>query len=194
MSKGLETKEMILSTALGMIRQSGLDSLTIGEVGKRTKMSKSGIFTHFSSREELLLNLVDYSNNEFKHQVFDRAILAKAGLARIRALSDLWLQWDDHASGGCPFLSAAFEFDDRPGVVRDAIVRSQKLAIDIWEKSASMAIREKEFKADADCSQFAYEVFGNIMVYNMFKRLLKNPKSIHRYKENFELIINKCKK
>ncbi|MFZ3231546.1 MAG: helix-turn-helix domain-containing protein [Pseudobdellovibrio sp.] len=193
MSKGIETKDKILTCALQLVRLNGLDSLTIGDVAKSSAMSKSGVFTHFESRDELLLKVIDFSIHEFKRKVFDRSLLVKAGLPRIYALSDLWLQWDDDASGGCPFLSAAFEFDDRPGPIRNAVANTQEKALKIWEKAAELAIQEKDFKINSDCAQFAYEVFGNIMIYNMVKRLLKSTKAISRYREGFESIINKYK-
>ena len=189
MSKGLETKEKILNVATQMVREGGLDCLTIGEVAKNAGLSKSGVFAHFASRDDLLIELIQFSAQDFRVQVFEQALLAKAGVARIRALSDLWVQWVDDKSGGCPFLSATFEFDDRPGPVRDSIVRVQKQATDIWEKAASLAIREKEFKPNIDSSQFAYEVFGNLLIYHLYKRLLNNSRSLIHYKNNFESIL-----
>lgn len=190
MEKGLQTKEKILSVALNMARAFGLDSLTLGEVAKKAAMSKSGVFAHFQSREDLLRKVLEFTFSEWKSEVFDKAILAKRGLPRILALSDLWLKWDDNPHGGCPILSASFEFDDRPGIIHDLLVKSQSQVIGILAKAGEIAVEEKHFRSDADCRQFAFEVYGNILSYNLHKKLLKDPKSLAKYRSSFQRILN----
>ncbi|MDH4285223.1 MAG: TetR/AcrR family transcriptional regulator, partial [Gallionellaceae bacterium] len=161
MEKGIETREKILNTAMQMVRENGLDSLTIGETAKQVGMSKSGLFAHFASREELLLHVIEFTAQDFRIHVFDKAMQHKRGLERINALSRYWIKWSNQPSGGCPFTAGAFEFDDRPGVIRDALARHERAVHDIWERAAKIAVEENEFRPDADCKQFAYEVFGN---------------------------------
>ncbi|HUX89476.1 MAG TPA: TetR/AcrR family transcriptional regulator [Gallionellaceae bacterium] len=191
MEKGVETREKILNAAMHMVRENGLDSLTIGETAKQVGMSKSGVFAHFESRDELLLNVIEFTAQDFKVQVFDRAMQHNRGLERIHALSRYWLRWSNQPSGGCPFMSGAFEFDDRPGVIRDALVKHEKSVHDIWERAAKIAVEEKEFKEDADCKQFAYEVFGNILSFHIYKRLLNDVKAGQLYNVCFQNIISR---
>ena len=179
MDKGIETREKILSAAMHMVRENGFDNLTIGETAKQVGMSKSGVFAHFESRDELLLNVIKFTAQDFKTHVFDRAMRHPRGLERIHALSRYWIKWGSQPGGGCPFMSGAFEFDDRPGVIRDALVKQEKAVHDVWERAAKIAVEEDEFRADADCKQFAYEVFGNLLSFHIYKRLLNDVKAVH---------------
>ncbi|MGC2165086.1 MAG: TetR/AcrR family transcriptional regulator [Gallionella sp.] len=191
MDKGTETREKILNAAMLMVRENGLDSLTIGEAAKRVGMSKSGLFAHFESRDVLLLNVIEYTALDFKARVFDRAMQSERGLARINALSRYWIKWSNQPSGGCPFTSGAFEFDDRPGVIRDALAKYEKSIHDIWERAANIAVEEGEFRAGADCRQFAYEVFGNLLAFQIYKRLLNHANATGFYNVSFQNIISR---
>jgi AcrR family transcriptional regulator len=191
MDKGTETRDRILNAAMLMVREGGLDSLTIGEAAKRVGMSKSGLFAHFASRDVLLLSVIEYAALDFKARVFDRAMQCNRGLDRINALSRYWIKWSNHPSGGCPFTSGAFEFDDRPGVVRDALVKYEKSIHDMWERAATIAVEEGEFRADADCKQFAYEVFGNLLSFQIYKRLLNHANASKFYDVSFQNIISR---
>ena len=191
MEKGIETREKILHAAMHMVRESGFDSLTIGEAAKQVGMSKSGVFAHFESRDELLLKVIDFTVRDFKASVFERALLHPRGLQRIHALSKYWIKWSNQPGGGCPCMSGAFEFDDRPGVIRDALVKQEKAVHDIWERAAKIAVEEKEFKSDADCKQFAYEIFGNLLSFHIYKRLLNDVKAGHLYNTSFQNIISR---
>lgn len=191
MEKGIETRERILNVAMYMVREYGFDSLTIGETARLVGMSKSGVFAHFESRDELLLNVIEFTARDFRLNVYDRAMQHKRGVERIYALSRYWLKWSNQPSGGCPFMSGAFEFDDRPGVIRDAIVKHEKTVHDIWERAAKIAVEENEFSANADCKQFAYEIIGNILSFHIYKRLLNDAKAGHFYNVTFDNIISR---
>ena len=194
MDKGIETRGKILNTAMHMARESGFGSLTIGETAKQVGMSKSGVFAHFESRDELLLNVIAFTAQDFKTHVFDRAMQHNRGVERIHALSRYWIKWSNQPSGGCPFMSGAFEFDDRPGIIRDALVQQEKAVHDIWERAAKIAVEEKEFKTDADCKQFAYEIFGNLLSFHIYKRLLNDVKASHLYNVSLHNIISRYSK
>lgn len=191
MDKGIETREKILHAAMHMVRENGFDSLTIGETAKQVGMSKSGVFAHFESRDELLLNVIAFTALDFKVQVFDKALQHKRGLERINALSRYWIRWSNQPSGGCPFMSGAFEFDDRPGVIRDALVKQEKAVHDIWERAARIAVEENEFKAETDCKQFAFEIFGNLLSFQIYKRLLNDVKAGQMYNISFQNILSR---
>jgi AcrR family transcriptional regulator len=191
MDKGIETREKILNAAMHMVRVNGLDSLTIGEAAKQVGMSKSGLFAHFESRDALLLKVIEFAALDFKAKVFDKAMQHKRGLERIHALSDYWIKWINQPNGGCPITSGAFEFDDRPGVIRDAVLKHEKLVHDMWDRAAKIAVEEKEFRPDADCKQFAYEVFGNLLSFQIYKRLLKDAAAGRLYSVAFQNIISR---
>jgi AcrR family transcriptional regulator len=191
MEKGFETREKILHAAMHMVRENGFDSLTIGETAKQVGMSKSGVFAHFESRDELLLKVIDFTVQDFKSHVFERAMQHPRGVQRILVLSKYWIKWSNQPSGGCPFMSGAFEFDDRPGVIRDALVKQEKAVHDIWERAAKIAVEEKEFRADADCKQFAYEIFGNLLSFHIYKRLLNDVKAGQLYNTSLQNIISR---
>ena len=191
MKKGVETRNRILNAAMDMVREYGLDSLTIGETAKRVGMSKSGLFAHFVSRDALLLSVIEYTAMDFKARVFDRAMLAKKGLERVNALSRYWIKWSNQPNGGCPFTSGAFEFDDRPGEIRDALAKQEQAVHDIWVRAASIAVEVGEFRADADCKQFAYEVFGNLLSFQIYKRLLDDADAAGLYSAAFQNILTR---
>lgn len=194
MEKGIETKQKILDIAVKMVREKGLDSLTIGEIAKKVQMSKSGVFSHFESRDYLLVKVIEFAAQDFKLKVFDRSILAKRGLARLQALSDNWIKWDDEPNGACPIMSASFEFDDRPGIVREIVAKFQTQVVQIWERAAEIAVSEKEFLSNTDCKQFAYEAYANVLSYNVHRRLLQDKKALQKYKQTFQNLLNKYKR
>ena len=123
-SKGEHTRAAILDVALAQASEAGFESLTIGSLADRAGMSKSGLFAHFGSREELQVAAIEAAAARFTETVFLPALKARRGLPRLRALFDHWLDWTARSglTHGCPMQSAAVEFDDRPGPVRDAVV------------------------------------------------------------------------
>src|SRR5258706_6219006 len=125
--KGERTRSVILDRAAGLASESGLDGLTIGSLAAATGLSKSGLFAHFGSREELQLAVLERTREKFAEVVFRPALAKPRGLERYRAMFERWLDWTESADlpGGCPLLGAAMEFDDRPGPVRDRVIQHQ---------------------------------------------------------------------
>ena len=123
MSKGQDTKTAILDEALQIASQVGFEGLTIGQLAERTEMSKSGLFAHFRSKEQLQLQTLEHSRRWFIDTVIRPALAAPRGEARVRALFDAWLRWEEVLDGGCVYVTAAVEYDDRPGAMRDALVQ-----------------------------------------------------------------------
>jgi AcrR family transcriptional regulator len=122
MNKGAQTRKAILNTAHQMASQVGLEGLSLGTLAERMGLSKSGVFAHFGSREELVLALIDEVREEFGRRVFVPAINKPRGLPRLEAIFDGWLSHiANMRGGGCVIVAGASEFDDRPGPVRDRI-------------------------------------------------------------------------
>ena len=121
-TKGERTRAAILDEALRIVSKAGLDSVTIGTLAEATGMSKSGLFAHFGSREELLLAVLAYGQDEFTAVVFKPAMDHPRGIPRLRAMFVNWLDWTESAElpGGCPMIGGATEFDDKPGPIRVA--------------------------------------------------------------------------
>ena len=126
MTKGQDTKERILGEALDLASTVGIEGLSIGELAKATEMSKSGLFAHFNSKEDLQLEVLRSGSANFIETVVSPALRQPRGEPRVRALFERWLAWETLRTGGCPFMAATFELDDRPGPVRDALVATQQ--------------------------------------------------------------------
>ncbi len=181
-TKGERTKAAILDEALRLVSRAGLDGLTIGTLADATGMSKSGLFAHFGSREELLLAVLGHGQSEFTRVVFQPALDKPRGLPRLRAMFVNWLDWTESAAlpGGCPMIGGASEFDDRPGPVRDMLAGGQRAWSDTLKRAARQAIEEGQFAKDTDPEQIAFEMFGIALVVHHHRRLLGYKKARER--------------
>ena len=140
LQKGQQTKAAIVDAALGLATQIGLEGLSIGALAEVMQMSKSGVFAHFGSREELQISVVREYHTRFEEEVFYPAINAPRGLPRLRMLFDNWMKRTSvEIDSGCIYISGAVEFDDRPGPVRDALVDlGQDLAFAAMHRAVEM--------------------------------------------------------
>ena len=119
MHKGQQTKAAIVDAALGLATHIGLEGLSIGALADVTGMSKSGVFAHFGSREELQISVIREYHQRFEQEVFFPAMDAPRGIGRLRAMFDNWMQRTSiEIDSGCIYISGAVEFDDRDGPVR----------------------------------------------------------------------------
>src|SRR5262245_45423251 len=125
-AKGARTREAILSHALALCTRIGLDGVTIGRLADDLHISKSGLFAHFGSKESLQIETLRMASARMVDQVVRPALAIARGEPRLRALFDRWLAWEGSPSlpGGCPFVTASFELDDRPGPCRDFVVQT----------------------------------------------------------------------
>src|SRR5688572_16256008 len=139
MAKGESTKDAILEAALSMATQTGLEGLTLGSLAKEVRLSKSGLFAHFQSKEQLELDVLETAVARFIETVITPALREPRGEPRVRALFERWLEWEDapFLPGGCPFISLANELDDKPGPVRERLVGYQR----DWLQSLATAAR-----------------------------------------------------
>ncbi len=181
-AKGERTRTAILDEALRLVSKSGLDGLTIGTLAEATGLSKSGLFAHFGSREELLLAVLAHGQAQFSEVVFQPAIAEARGLPRLRALFVNWLDWTESAQlpGGCPMIGGAAEFDDKPGAVRDTLASGQRNWAETLKRAARQAIEEGQLAKDTDPEQIAFEMFGIALVVHHHRRLLGYRKARER--------------
>ncbi|MEM8963092.1 MAG: TetR/AcrR family transcriptional regulator [Acidobacteriota bacterium] len=194
-SRGEETRRAILKEALAQATKVGLEGLSIGGLAKETGMSKSGLFAHFGSKEDLQVGVLDFAAYYFVRTVVKPAIEQPRGEPRIHALVENWFRWerDIVGPGGCIFIAASTELDDRPGPVRDKLVAEQRRWIDALARSARIAIDEGHFRPDLDAAQFAFDLFGIILVYHYYHRLLRAPDSEARARHAFEELLKSAR-
>jgi AcrR family transcriptional regulator len=181
-TKGERTRAAILDAALRLVSKAGLDGLTIGTLAEVTGMSKSGLFAHFGSRDELLLAVLAHGQAQFGEVVFQPAMARPRGLPRLRAMFVNWLDWTESAElpGGCPMIGGAAEFDDKPGPVRDMLAGGQRTWIETLKRAVRQAIEERQLAADTDPEQIAFEMFGIALVVHHHRRLLGYRKARER--------------
>jgi len=192
-TKGERTRAAILDAALRIVSRAGLDGLTIGTLADATGMSKSGLFAHFGSREELLLAVLAHGQAEFTEVVFQPALAKPRGLPRLKAMFTNWLDWTESAElpGGCPMIGGATEFDDKPGPVRDMLAGGQRTWIDTLKRTVRQAVEEGQLPAATDPEQIAFEMFGIALVVHHHRRLLGYPKARARALAALDKLLSK---
>jgi AcrR family transcriptional regulator len=191
MRKGEATRERILESALELASTEGLTGLSIGRLADRNRMSKSGLFAHFRSKEGLQLDVLELAVARFRESVFTPALRADRGEARLRALFAHWLDWVDQQAlpGGCLLTAAAVELDDQPGATRDALVDAQRQWAETLARAVRIAIEERQFRADVDSQLFAFQMHSIVLGYHHARRLVRDPHAGRRAREAFEALI-----
>ena len=190
MHKGQQTKAAIVDAALGLATQIGLEGLSIGALAEVMQMSKSGVFAHFGSREELQISVIREYHQRFEMEVFFPSMQQARGLPRLRALFQNWMQRTSaEIDSGCLYISGAAEFDDRPGPVRDALASSVKTWLSAVHRAVVQARDEQHLGKEIDAAQMVFEIHGLILALHYEARFLKTAKSLHRAKQGFEQIL-----
>jgi len=190
MQKGQQTKAAIVDVAMGLATQMGLEGLTIGAVAEMAGMSKSGVFAHFGSREELQISVIREYHHRFEQEVFYPVLLQPRGLARLRALFANWMQRTSaEIDSGCIYISGAVEFDDRPGPVRDALVSSVQSWMNALDRAVRMAVAQGELSPDTDPAQVCFEIHGLILASHYEARFLKTNNALAQAQRSFEQIL-----
>jgi AcrR family transcriptional regulator len=192
MGKGTATHDRILDTALRLAGRDGLEGLSIGGLASELGLSKSGLFAHFGSKEELQIQVLEEASERFRETVIRPAFKAPRGEPRIWALLDRWLAWgnDPAKPGGCIFVTAAVELDDRPGPARDYLEAAQKQWLADLARSARLAIEMGHFRPDADPEQFAFEFYALALGFHHARRMLRDPAAESRFRAAFERLIS----
>jgi len=192
-TKGERTRAAILDEALKIVSKAGLDGLTIGTLAEATGLSKSGLFAHFGSREELLLAVLAHGQAQFTEVVFQPAMDHPRGTPRLRAMFVNWLDWTESAElpGGCPMIGGATEFDDKPGPVRDMLAGGQRTWIETLKRGVRQAVEEGQMVAGTDPEQIAFEMFGIALVVHHHRRLLGYSKARARALAALESLLER---
>jgi AcrR family transcriptional regulator len=190
LQKGLQTKAAIVDAALGLATQIGLEGLSIGALAEVMQMSKSGVFAHFGSREELQISVIREYHTRFEDEVFYPAMAQPRGLPRLRALFANWMKRTSvEIDSGCIYISGAVEFHDRTGPVRDALAGSVNTWLAAMRRAIDIAVAEGHLAPDTDAAQVAFEVHALILALHYEARFLHSPESIERAVRAFESIL-----
>lgn len=193
MSKGERTKTTILDHATGLASQVGLTGLTIGVLADDLRLSKSGLFAHFQSKEALQIDVLNHAAQRFSEMVVRPALQEARGAPRLRALFERWLKWENDIAlpGGCIFVAATTELDDRPGPVRDRLVALQREWIKTLRISVRKGVEAGLFRPDADAEQFAQDMYGIMLALHFHRRLMRDREADTRARRAFDTLLER---
>ena len=196
MSKGEQTRQQIIDRALNLSSAVGLEGLSLGNLAAELKLSKSGLFAHFKSKEALQLEVLQAANELFVLDVVRPAIAAPRGIPRVQALFNNYMSWvrGSGKARTCIFMGLTQEYDDRPGLVRDALARSQQDWHDTVARVAATGVDEGAFRDDLDAQQFAFEFIGIGMIYQQSYKLLQDKKADRRAYAAFESLLARSRR
>jgi len=190
--KGEATRAAILEHATKLASRVGLSGLSIGRLARDLDLSKSGLFAHFQSKEALQVQVLQTGAALFVDAVIKPALAAPRGEPRLRALFTRWLEWakSQRMPGGCLFVAAAVELDDRPGPARDTLVALQKDFLDLMANIVRSGIAEKKFRSDADPDQLAHDLYAIMLGHQHACWLMKDPRAAERAEFAFESLVS----
>jgi AcrR family transcriptional regulator len=191
MRKGEQTRAAIVEAALELAGRDGLEGLTIGLVADRMRMSKSGVFAHFGSREDLQIAVLKEYEKRFVEDVLLPSLNEPRGLPRLEAMYGRWIDRISlEIASGCIYVSGAVEYDDRPGPIRDELVGM----IRSWQTELMRAIKQAievgHLRADTDALQLIFVIQGLVLSVHYNARLMHNKDSITRGRAGFTQLIN----
>jgi AcrR family transcriptional regulator len=188
--RGERTHREILATAVDIGSREGLEALTIGGLAARAGVSKSGLFAHFGSKQELQLATIDAASAIFAEAVIEPGLRAPEGVQRLRATLAAWLDYfrRDVFPGGCFFQAASLEFDDRPGAVRERVLE----AMTRWLALLGELARRSQLGAGEDPAQVAFELNAIGLATNWQRRLLANDQALMQAEVAFERVLDRA--
>ena len=191
--KGPATRELILDKAYELAREDGLEGLSIGALALSTGMSKSGVFAHFGSREQLQLALLEFVAARFLEFIKTPALREARGLPRLRKLAERWCEWGRIHQSGCVLLSAAVEYDGRDGALRQSVLRQQAGWRDELRRAIKLAIDAGHLRVDTDPTQLAFEIYALMLGLHHDAGLFGYEKARHRTDAALERLFASCR-
>jgi len=157
--KGAATRDSIVDRAYDIARASGVEGLSIGPLATAVGMSKSGVFAHFGSREDLQLAVLEAAAQRFGNAVLMPALALPRGLPRVRAIMQNWFEWVRGTTGGCVLLASVSEYDDRPGALRDQVLHNERRWRNELQRAVQLAIDAGHLVA-GDADQYVFELYA----------------------------------
>jgi AcrR family transcriptional regulator len=194
-SSAPSTRERILDRGLDLLSVVGLSGVTLGILAEDVGMSKSGLFAHFRSKEEVQLSLLQHMADVANAQVVAPAMRAAEGLPRLQALVENWLGWTTKAGlrGGCPIAAALFELDDLAGEVRARVAAMEASWRGLLASLVRQAIDRGQLSADLDIDQFVWELCGIYLSHHASRRFLHDPQSDARALTAFRALLHRAR-
>ena len=192
---GRATRDRILDAGLDLLSASGFAGVTIGVLANHVGMSKSGLFAHFKSKEDIdiavLQRMVDVAH---KHVVIP-AMRAQEGLSRLTALVENWFGWSTKAGlvGGCPAAAGMFELDDVEGPVREKLLELEKQWNETLKQFIAESIATGDLRKDLDIDQFIWELMGFYLSHHASRRFMRNRDANMRAKKAFQGLIDRSR-
>lgn len=189
--KGEQTRASILEVALKLASREGLEGLTIGVLAERMSMSKSGVFAHFGSREDLQIDVLKLYHHQFEQEVFYPSLREPRGLPRLQSLFARWVgRVSLEIASGCIYISGAVEYDDRPGPIREHLVDMVRTWQQALRRAAQQAVDEKHLRADTDTQQLVFEMYGLVLALHHDARFIRSPGCVDRAHTGFARLID----
>jgi AcrR family transcriptional regulator len=191
MGNRASTRERILDQGLALMSQWGLEGVTLGVLADQVGMSKSGLFAHFRSKEEVQISLLDHTAEVGAAHIIAPSMNEPEGLPRLKALVKNWFGWAPRAGlpGGCPVAAGLFEFDDVKGPVRDRILEMEAEWRGLLTKTVTEACSLGHLRSDLDVAQFVWELCGIYLSHHAAQRFLKSPDADRRAQTAFEALL-----
>jgi AcrR family transcriptional regulator len=187
------SRDRILDCGANLLSKAGLNGVTLGSLADLSGMSKSGLFAHFKSKEELQIQLLERSAELAREHVVAPALQAPEGLPRLRKLVSGWLGWSRRAGleGGCPVAAGMFELDDSPGPVRDHLLKMERFWRGLLLELVERAVELKHLRTDLDSDQFVWELCGIYLSHHASLRFVRDRKADERAAIAFEALIER---
>lgn len=179
MNKGEATRQRVVEYATKRARRLGLGGITLGTLAEDLSLSKSGLFAHFRSKEQLQLAVLEHSARQFTSLVIAPALSQPRGVPRLHALFSNYMRWSKR-EGGCPFIAFAGELDDNPGPLRDRLVALTTAWVRLVRRAASEAVKGGEFTRELNVQDFAFEFHSILLGAHMLTRLLGDRGGVRR--------------
>lgn len=190
MRKGELTRAAILEVALVLASRDGLEGLTIGLLADKMNMSKSGVFAHFGSREDLQMEVLKLYDLQFELEVFSASLKEPRGLPRLKGMFARWIRRVTvEIASGCIYISGAVEYDDRTGPIREELVGMVLTWQEALRRCVMQAIEMGHLHSDTDPQQMVYEMYGLILALHHDARFIRRPGSVNRAQLGFDRLI-----
>lgn len=195
LSKGEKTKRHVLLEAMRFASTYSLSKVTIGEVAKRSGLSRTGVISHFKNKEDMQVAILKFSEQEFVNKVVKPSYTDKP-FETLKNLFVFWMGWNKELNFGdrasCPFVKAAAEFQDQEtSKVRETIKDQQKRLLHLFSKTAQLCVESGDFKRNADIDAFAYEAYSLYLGHNIAKNLLESKKADERFLASVESLLSR---
>ena len=192
--QGRATRQRILHEGLDLLSEAGLSGVTLGALAEQTHMSKSGLFAHFRSKDDLQVALLEQMAEVSAAHVVRPAMGSAAGLTRLKALVNNWLGWTGKAglSGGCPVAAALFELDDSEGPVRSKVLGMESYWRGLLMGLTREAMELGHLRADLDAEQFVWELCGIYLSHHASLRFLRDARSDERAQIAFRALLKRA--